>query len=60
MKRVVITGIGIISSIGNNLEEVKNSLNNGKSGIVFADDYKEMNFRSHVKGNVNVDLDYFM
>ena len=57
MRRVVITGIGIVSSIGNNLTEVRDSLFNGKSGIIKADDYKEMNFRSHVKGNVNIDLD---
>ena len=57
MRRVVITGIGIVSSIGNNLTEVRDSLFNGKSGIIEADDYKEMNFRSHVKGNVNIDLD---
>ncbi len=57
MKRVVITGIGIISSIGNNVKEVQNSLLNGKSGIVFADDYKEMNFRSHIKGDIAIDLE---
>ena len=56
MRRVVFTGMGIISSIGNSLEEVEKSLYNGSSGIVFAEDYKEMGFRSHVKGNINVDL----
>jgi 3-oxoacyl-[acyl-carrier-protein] synthase-1 len=56
MRRVVITGMGIISSIGNTLEEVEKSLYNGSSGIVFAEDYKEMGFRSHVKGNINVNL----
>ena len=57
MKRVVITGMGIISSIGNNIEEVNNSLFNGKSGIVFAEDYSKMGFRSQVKGNINVNLE---
>ena len=41
MRRVVITGMGIISSIGNNIEEVEQSLYNGSSGIIFAEDYKE-------------------
>ena len=56
MRRVVITGMGIISSIGNSLEEVEESLYNSSSGIVFAEDYKEMGFRSHVKGNIAVNL----
>ena len=56
MKRVVITGMGIISSIGNNLKDVEKSLYLGNSGIVFAEDYKEMDFRSHVKGNININL----
>ena len=56
MKRVVITGMGIISSIGNNLKDVEKSLYLGNSGIVFAEDYKEMGFRSHVKGNININL----
>ncbi len=51
-KRVVITGMGIVSSIGNNLEEVKNSLINQKSGIVKSDTYKEMGFRSQIHGEV--------
>ena len=41
MRRVVITGIGIISSIGNNVKEVTQSLKNGTSGIVFAPEYAE-------------------
>jgi len=57
VKRVVITGMGIISSIGNNIQEVQKSLYDGKSGIIFAEDYKEMGFRSHVKGNIDVDLE---
>ena len=55
MKRVVVTGLGIISSIGNSKEEVKSSLFDGKSGIVHSDVYEEMGFRSHVHGAVEID-----
>ena len=58
MKRVVITGIGIVSCIGNNKIEVLDSLFNTKSGIVFSEEYKKYNFRSQVIGSVkNLDLD---
>ena len=60
MKRVVVTGLGIVSSIGNNRDEVVNSLKEGRSGIVFADVYKELGFRSHVHGPVNIDQDEFI
>jgi len=60
MKRVVVTGLGIVSSIGNNSEEVLTSLKEGKSGIVHADVYEEMGFRSHVHGSVDIDLDEFI
>ena len=56
-KRVVITGMGIVSSIGNNVEEVKNSLVNQKSGIIKADTYKEMGFRSQIHGAVKLKLE---
>ncbi len=56
MRRVVITGIGITSSIGNNVEEVKTSLKNGTSGIVFAPDYAELGFRSQIHGTVKIDI----
>ena len=56
-KRVVITGMGIVSSIGNNLEEVKDSLINQKSGIVKSDTYKEMGFRSQIHGEVKLNLE---
>ena len=56
MKRVVITGLGIISCIGNNVEEVLASLKAGKSGITHADDYAEMGFRSHVRGKPDIEL----
>ncbi len=50
MKRVVITGMGIVSSIGNNTQEVLASLREARSGIVFADDYAKMGFRCQVHG----------
>ncbi|MBN1200054.1 MAG: beta-ketoacyl-[acyl-carrier-protein] synthase family protein, partial [Bacteroidales bacterium] len=52
MNRVVITGMGIYSVIGKNLMEVKNSLHEGKSGIVFDPARKEMGFRSALTGMV--------
>ena len=57
MRRVVVTGLGIVSSIGNNKQEVVESLRAGRSGIVFAEDYAERGFRSQVKGDVTIDLD---
>jgi len=55
MKRVVITGYGIVSSLGNNKGEVLESLVNGKSGICAAEDYIEMGMRSRVHGAINID-----
>ena len=57
MRRVVITGIGIISPIGNSAEEVEASLRAGKSGIIFAPDYAEHGFRSQVKGQPQIVLE---
>jgi len=58
MRRVVITGIGIVSCIGNNKKEVLDSLLNTKSGIVFSEEHKKYNFRSQVVGTVkNLDID---
>lgn len=57
MKRVVVTGLGIVSSIGNNKNEVLESLKTGKSGIEFFPEYEELGFRSHVHGSINIDLD---
>ncbi|MDC3409948.1 beta-ketoacyl-ACP synthase I [Alphaproteobacteria bacterium] len=56
-KRIVVTGMGIVSSIGNNVETVKNSLMNQKSGIVSSDIYKEMGFRSQIHGEVKINLE---
>ena len=60
MKRVVVTGLGIVSSIGNNQSEVIESLKEGRSGIVFADVYKELGFRSQIHGPINIDIDAFV
>ncbi|MCV2508474.1 MAG: beta-ketoacyl-ACP synthase I [Candidatus Lightella neohaematopini] len=54
MKRSVITGLGIISSIGNNKLEVIESLKNGKSGITFSQELKDSGMRSHVWGNIKL------
>lgn len=56
MRRVVITGIGIVSSIGNDAAAVTRSLRDGRSGIIAAPDYAELGFRSQVKGAVDIDL----
>ena len=56
MRRVVITGIGIVSSIGNNKNEVLESLRSGKSGIEFSEEYADLGFRSHVHGPIKLDL----
>lgn len=55
MRRVVVTGMGIVSSIGNNTQEVLASLREGKSGIVEAEKYKELGFRCHVHGEPQID-----
>ena len=52
MRRVVVTGIGIVSCIGNNKAEVLESLLNAKSGIVFSEEHKKYNFRSQIIGNI--------
>jgi len=57
MRRVVITGLGIISPIGNNVTEVEASLRAGKSGIVFAPEYAEHGFRSQVHGMPQIVLE---
>jgi 3-oxoacyl-[acyl-carrier-protein] synthase-1 len=57
MRRVVITGLGIVSSLGNDAATVESHLRDGKSGIRFQEAYAERGFRSHVEGAINVDLD---
>lgn len=57
MRRVVVTGMGIVSPIGNNVAEVTESLRTGRSGIVHCEEYAEMGFRSHVHGAPQIDMD---
>jgi 3-oxoacyl-[acyl-carrier-protein] synthase-1 len=56
MKRAVITGLGIVSSIGNNKAEVLESLKTGKSGITASEQFKEYNLRSQVSGDIDLDV----
>jgi len=57
MKRVVITGIGIVSCLGNSQEEVYQSLLNSKSGISYCEDYKKHNLRSHIHGKPSIKIE---
>ena len=57
MKRVVVTGMGIVSSIGNNTQEVTAALREARSGVVKADDYARLGFRCQVHGAPHIDLD---
>ncbi len=60
MKRVVITGMGIVSCIGNDLATVLTALKEGKSGIRFNESYAEQGFRSQISGSVDIDLSEFI
>ncbi|OUS24936.1 beta-ketoacyl-[acyl-carrier-protein] synthase I [Gammaproteobacteria bacterium 45_16_T64] len=60
MKRVVVTGLGIVSCIGNDKNTVVQSLRESKSGISFQEDYKARGFRSHVAGSVDIDKSEFI
>ena len=57
MRRVVVTGIGIVSCLGNNKKEVLDSLLNTRSGITFSEEYKKYNFKSQICGNIKINLD---
>ncbi len=57
MRRVVVTGLGIVSCLGNDAQAVVEALRNGRSGIRFKEEYAERGFRSHVAGVVDIDLD---
>ena len=57
MKRVVVTGLGIVSCLGNNQDEVYNSLINTKSGISYCEEYKEHNLKSQIHGKPNIKLE---
>ncbi|QUI63908.1 beta-ketoacyl-ACP synthase I [Pseudoalteromonas sp. A22] len=56
MRRAVITGIGVVSSIGNNKQEVLESLKAGKSGIAFNQEFADYNLRSQVSGKIDIDV----
>ena len=56
LKRAVITGIGAISCIGNNISDITKSLKLGSSGIRFNESYKELGMRSHISGSINLNL----
>jgi 3-oxoacyl-[acyl-carrier-protein] synthase-1 len=56
MKRVVVTGMGIVSCIGNDKASVLDALKSGKSGISFQQDYADMGFRSHIAGSIDIDV----
>tara|TARA_Y100000590_G_scaffold318196_1_gene359994 strand:+ start:1700 stop:2911 length:1212 start_codon:yes stop_codon:yes gene_type:complete len=60
MKRVVITGLGIVSCLGNNKEEVFESLISSKSGISYCEEYKEHNLKSHIHGKPNIKLEDYV
>ena len=55
-RRVVVTGLGIVSSIGNNKIEVREALRAGQSGIEFCQEYADLGFRSHIHGPIRLDL----
>ncbi len=57
MRRVVVTGMGIVSCLGTDKESVLTSLKEGRSGIKFQEEYKEMGFRSQVAGSIDLDLE---
>ena len=59
-RRVVVTGLGIICSIGNDKDEVVTSLREGRSGISFSEEYKERGFRCQVHGDIKLDVDQFI
>ena len=56
MRRVVVTGIGAVSCLGNSMDEITDSLKNGRSGIVYNENFEEMGLRSLVSGSVNIDI----
>ena len=60
MKRVVVTGVGVVSCLGNNQDEIYKSLLNSKSGITFSEEYKEYNLKSHVHGIPNIKLEDYV
>ena len=60
MKRVVVTGYGIVSCLGNDRHAVLDSLQQGRSGIKFQQSYVDMGMRSHIAGSIDIDIDAFI
>lgn len=60
MRRVVVTGMGVVSSIGNNRQEVEAALKQGQSGIEYYEEYQQLGFRSHVHGALKLDTADFI
>ena len=60
MRRVVVTGIGVISSIGNDKDEVLASLREGRSGITFSEEYRELGFKSQVHGGIRLNYEHLI
>ena len=60
MKRVVVTGYGIVSCLGNDRHAVLDSLKQGRSGIKFQQKYVDIGMRSHIAGSVDIDIDAFI
>lgn len=60
MRRVVVTGLGIVSCIGNDKHTVTESLKQGKPGISFQESYQEKGFRSQIAGSIDIDIDTFI
>ena len=60
MRRVVVTGIGVVSCLGNNQEEVYQSLINSKSGITFCQEYKDYNLKSNIHGKPNIKIEDYI
>ena len=60
MRRVVITGMGIVSCLGNDADSVSQSLREGRSGIRFKEEYKDLGMRSHIAGTPDIALDDFI
>ena len=56
MRRVVVTGIGVVSSIGNSKDQVLDSLQKGASGIDYREDFQEMGLKSRIAGSIKLDL----
>jgi len=56
MRRVVVTGMGLVSCLGNDKQSVTASLRDGKSGISFNEEFRDIGLRSHISGSVDIDL----